>query len=376
MDGKLRTRESDQLASWWQPLPAASASGVTGATLRCELCPHACTLRPGERGACQVRRNIDGQLRLTTYGRATRIRLATVEQTSLYHFHPGAATLSLATVGCNLHCVYCANGDAAPAHGNDARAGIATADGIARAARAYGAQLLSLGDDDPVACAEYAIDTAIACRAHGLKTVAATAGYIRPAPARDLYAAFDAVNVGVKAFSDAAYARICGGHLSAVLDTLVLLRFETRCWLEISYVLIAGLNDTAGEIDALAGWIAHELGPEVPLHFSSLACGLRVNVPSPDAARSRSLLALARQRAIGAGLHHVYTKLPSDSEGATTFCPSCQAALIERHAQTAADLDLTEDGRCPYCHTPIAGYFDPLQRPRRNPRHVVQLLRR
>ena len=372
MAGRIEPADSPQAARWWRALPATATAG---AALRCELCPRECTLHAGERGACRVRRNVDGVLRLTTYGRAARFRIGSVEQAPLYHFHPGSASLSFATAGCNLACVYCAHGDAVSAPAADRRTEAASADGIARAALAYGARLLSL-DNDPVATAEYAIDVAIACRAHGLKTATATAGHIRPAAARELFAAFDAVNVGVKAFSESGYARLCGGQLQTVQETLCQLRFETRCWLEISYTLVPGYNDTAAEIGALASWIARELGADVPLHFSSLAFKTTANDAAAGSAARRDRLARARQQAIDCGLHYVYSGAARDSDGATTFCPQCQAALIERCGQTLTACDLTDDARCPYCQAPLAGYFGRLEQPRRAARAAVRLARR
>ena len=303
----------------------------------------------------------------TTYGRASGFRIAAVETAGFYHFHPGAATLSLATTGCNLACAYCASADApsaaATAHGAES----AGPEGVARAAQAYGARLVAFCDSDPVSCAEYAIDIAVACRAHGLKTLAVTAGYIMPPAAREFFASLDAVSVGVKAFRDTTYAQLCGGRLQPVLDTLCQLRFETRCWLEVGYALLPGYNDSPSEVGDLATWIVRELGADVPLHLAPHA----FKTHAGDA--GHMTLVRARQTAIDAGLQHVYTGRAKDSEGGTTFCATCQAALIERHAGAVVRNELGVDARCPYCRAPVAGYFARLAEPPGARHGVVRL---
>jgi pyruvate formate lyase activating enzyme len=349
-----RLRSTPATARWWQPLPTAAAGH---ADVLCELCPHACTLADGAPGACHVRRNVDGRLVSTTYGRASGFRIGTVETAGLYHFHPGAAALSLATTGCTLACAYCASGDApsAPVAGRATEA--VSPEGIAQAAQAYGARLVAFCDSDPASCAEYAIDIAVACRARGLKTLAMTAGYIMPPAARELFATLDAVRLGVKAFRETTYAQLCGGRLQPVLDTLCQLRFETRCWLEIGYALVPGYNDSPSEIGELAAWIVRELGADVPLHLAPHTFKTRAG----DA--GRQALAQARQAAIDAGLQHVYTQQAKDSEGGTTFCAHCAAALIERDAGSVIRGELGDDARCPYCRAPVAGYFARLAEP-------------
>ena len=140
---------------------------------------------------------------------------------------------------------------------------------IARAARDYGADAVAYTYNDPVIFAEYAIDTALACRELGIRNVAVTAGYIHPEPAREFFAVMDAANVDLKAFTDNFYHKLCVARLQPVLDTLAYIHHETECWLEITTLLIPGQNDSPQEINELATWVAKELGPDVPLHFSA-----------------------------------------------------------------------------------------------------------
>jgi pyruvate formate lyase activating enzyme len=164
----------------------------------------------------------------------------------------------------------------------------------------------------------------------------------------------DAANVDLKAFTEDFYHKLCVGHLQPVLDILVWIHHETDCWLEITTLLIPGQNDSADEINRLATWVARELGPDVPLHFTAFHPDWKMNDLPPTAS---STLAQARRIALDAGLHHVFTGNVHDSEGGTTFCPNCHAALIVRDWYEIHRYDLTADGRCPHCATTIAGRF-------------------
>ncbi|HAY27268.1 MAG TPA: AmmeMemoRadiSam system radical SAM enzyme, partial [Candidatus Accumulibacter sp.] len=248
----------------------------------------------------------------------------------------------------------------------------ASPQGIAGAAVAYGAQSVAFTYNDPVIFAEYAIDTALACHERGIRTVAVTAGYIHPEPAREFFAVMDGANVDLKAFTDDFYFRLCGGHLQPVLDILAYIHHETSCWLEITTLLIPGKNDSPTEIKALADWVARELGPQVPLHFTAFHPDWKMDDLPPTPA---STLTQARRIAIDAGLHYVYTGNVHDSEGGTTFCPGCQAALIERDWYNIRHHDLPADGRCPHCGTQIAGRFARFGKPFGPRRVPVRLLR-
>ena len=333
-------------ARWWHPL----ADG----RVQCDLCPRDCQLHAGQRGACFVRRNLDGALVLTTYGRSSGFCIDPIEKKPLNHFLPGSSVLSFGTAGCNLTCRFCQNWDISKAKDMDRLQDRASPRAIAAAARRYGADSVAYTYNDPVIFAEYAIDTALACRAAGIRNVAVTAGYIHPQPARELFAVMDAANVDLKAFSDDFYHRLCGGRLQPVLDLLAYLHHDTGCWLEITTLLIPGENDSDGELQALSSWIAGELGPDVPLHFTAFHPDWRLQErpPTPPATLQR-----ARRIARDAGLHHVYTGNVHDPAGGTTACPHCATPLIVRDWYAIRHYALTADGRCPQCATPLAGRF-------------------
>ena len=356
--------ESAHPGRWWH--------AIEDDRIQCDLCPRDCKLHAGQRGACFVRQNVDGRMILTTYGRSSGFCIDPIEKKPLNHFHPGSAILSFGTAGCNLACKFCQNWDISKSKDMDRLLDAASPQGIAGAAVAYGAQSVAFTYNDPVIFAEYAIDTALACHERGIRTVAVTAGYIHPAPAREFFAVMDGANVDLKAFTDDFYFRLCGGHLQPVLDILAYIHHETSCWLEITTLLIPGKNDSPAEIKSLADWVARELGPQVPLHFTAFHPDWKMDdLPATPA----STLTQARRIAIDAGLHYVYTGNVHDSEGGTTFCPGCQAALIERDWYHIRHHDLPADGHCPHCGTRIAGHFARFGKPFGPRRVPVRLLR-
>jgi pyruvate formate lyase activating enzyme len=226
---------------------------------------------------------------------------------------------------------------------------------IADAAVRAGAKSVAFTYNDPVIFAEYAMDVADACHARGIKTVAVTAGYIHDAPRRAFFAKMDAANVDLKAFTDEFYFKLCGAHLQPVLDTLAYLKHETDVWLEITTLLIPGKNDSDSELQAAADWIARELGPDVPLHYSAFHPDHKMgDIPAtPPATLTR-----AREIALAAGLHYVYTGNVHDERGGSTWCPSCHAPLVLRDWYRIDDYRLLPDGRCPDCGAPVAGRFE------------------
>ena len=340
--------ESAHPGRWWHALEDGR--------LQCDLCPRDCRLHEGQRGACFVRQARDGAMILTTYGRSSGFCLDPVEKKPLNHFHPGTPILSFGTAGCNLACKFCQNWDISKSRDMDRLMDAASPAAIAAAALRLEAPAVAFTYNDPVIFAEYAMDTALACREAGIRSVAVTAGYIHAEPRKEFFALMDAANVDLKAFTEDFYVKLCGGHLQPVLDTLAHIHHLTDCWLEITTLLIPGHNDSDREIAQLAGWIERELGPEVPLHFSAYHPDWKfLEAPeTPPATLSR-----ARRIARDAGLHFVYTGNVHDTAGGTTDCPRCHAPLIVRDWYTLKQYRLTASGACPDCGHQLAGRFGP-----------------
>lgn len=322
--------------------------------IQCDLCPRECRLRDGQRGFCFVRANVDDALVLTTYGRSSGFCVDPIEKKPLNHFLPGTSVLSFGTAGCNLGCKYCQNFEISKSREMDRLADQASPQQIADAAVAQGCSGVAYTYNDPVIFAEYAIDVAKACRAAGLANVAVTAGYVNPEARRDFFGAMDAANVDLKGFSDTFYQQLTGGRLGPVLDTLRYLVHETGVWTELTTLLIPGHNDSSSELRAMCTWIADELGPDVPLHFTAFHPDHRMrDIPgTPPRTLSR-----ARAIAMDAGLRYVYTGNVYDPTGQATHCPTCLTPVIRRDRYQIDDYQLDQRGRCAICGTTIPGRF-------------------
>jgi pyruvate formate lyase activating enzyme len=295
------------------------------------------------------------QIILTTYGRSSGFCIDPIEKKPLNHFYPGSSVFSFGTAGCNLACKFCQNWDISKSRDMDRLMDQASPEAIAITAQQHGCKSVAFTYNDPVIFAEYAMDTADACHARGIKTVAVTAGYISEPARQDFFSKIDAANVDLKAFSEEFYYKLTGAHLQPVLDTLIYLKHETDVWLEITTLLIPGKNDSDEEITEMCKWIKKELGADVPLHFSAFHPDYKMaDIP----ATPQATLIRARDIALKQGLHYVYTGNVHHIEGDTTFCPSCQSPLIVRDWYQINQYRLTEDGHCPDCGKAIAGKFD------------------
>jgi pyruvate formate lyase activating enzyme len=322
--------------------------------IQCDVCPRECRLREGQRGFCFVRACEEGELVLTTYGRSSGFCVDPIEKKPLDHFLPGTSVLSFGTAGCNLGCKFCQNWDISKSREWDTLADAASPQAIAETARRLGCRSVAFTYNDPVIFLEYAVDVADACHALGVKTVAVTAGYVSPGAREELFSHMDAANVDLKAFSDDFYETVCGGRLQPVLDTLEHVARETDVWLEVTTLLIPGLNDSDEEIGGLASWIRDRLGADVPLHFSAFHPDwkLRDRPPTPPETLTR-----AREIARAEGLHHVYTGNVHDPAGQSTYCAACGALLVERDWYEIGAWNL-ESGCCPACGEPCPGVFE------------------
>ncbi|WP_295392929.1 AmmeMemoRadiSam system radical SAM enzyme [uncultured Thiodictyon sp.] len=323
--------------------------------VQCDVCPRACQLREGQQGFCFGRSARDGAIVLDAYGRSSGFCVDPIEKKPLNHFLPGTPVLSFGTAGCNLACRFCQNWDMSKSRDQDTLAAAASPGLIARRALELGCRSVSYTYNDPVIFLEYAVDTAVACRALGLRNVAVTAGYVSPGAREALFAPMDAANVDLKGFTEDFYRRVCGGHLEPVLETLSYLRHETQVWFELTTLLIPGYNDSDAELDAMTAWILDHLGAEVPLHFTAYHPDwkLRDAPPTPPATLSR-----ARELACRNGLRYVYTGNVHDASGGSTWCHQCGALLIERDWYRLGHWGLDAAGRCTSCGTPCAGVFE------------------
>jgi len=295
---------------------------------------------------------------MATSGRTSGLSLDPIEKKPLYHFLPGQSVLSFGTAGCNLGCRWCQNWQMSTARNFDRLSFPSTPITITEAALRKQAAGVAFTYNDPVIYAEYAIEIAEAVHQAGLVNVAVTAGSINPQPRTDFFAVMDAANVDLKSLNPDFYRRYVGGHLEVVQETLRYLAHETSVWLEVTTLVIPGLNDSDSEITALSRWVATELGADVPLHLSAFHPAHRLTDRPPTPAVT---LRRARRIALAQGLNFVYTGNIIDEQGSTTGCPSCQTALIKRHGFEVNIADLGSEGLCGNCQARIPGVWSHCQ---------------
>jgi pyruvate formate lyase activating enzyme len=343
----------------WGPedsiVPARYWARLDDGRLECRLCPRLCRLHDGQRGLCFVRAARGDEMVLTTYGRSSGFCIDPIEKKPLNHFLPGSSVLSFGTAGCNLTCKFCQNWDISKSREIDTLADAATPEMLAKAAKHYGCRSVAFTYNDPIIFLEYAVDTAIACRAAGIKTVAVTNGYICPEPRAEFFAHMDAANVDLKAFTEDFYRKITGSALQPVLDTLVYLVNETDVWLELTTLLIPGENDSDAELDAMTAWVRENLGPDVPMHFTAFHPDFKMrDKPSTP----HATLLRARDIARRNGINYAFVGNVHDADASSTYCPGCGAKVIGRDWYSLGEWKLTDDGHCQGCGTTIAGVFD------------------
>ncbi len=312
-------------------------------------------MKEGQQGLCFVRGCKEGAVVLTTYGRSSGFCIDPIEKKPLNHFLPGTPVFSFGTAGCNLACRYCQNWDMSKSREMDTLADAASPEAIARKARELECRSVAFTYNDPVIFMEYATDTAEACHALGIKTVAVTAGYISPDPRVEFFRHIDAANIDLKAFSERFYHKLTGGHLQPILDTLIYLKEQTDVWIELTTLLIPGENDSDNEIEEMTRWVVTHLGDEVPMHFTAFHPSWKMlETPSTPA----ETLSRAREIAIKNGVNFAYTGNVHDRRGGSTWCPKCGQLLIERDWYQLGAWNLTQEGNCRFCGARCAGVFE------------------
>jgi len=331
-------------ALWWQR--------EDDGRLLCTLCPRFCRIGEGQAGFCYIRKNVGGKLYSLGYGTSTGFAIDPIEKKPLNHFFPGSEILSFGTAGCNLGCRFCQNWSISKAKLDEAQSRAVTPEIVVELAQRQGTPSIAFTYNDPVIWGEFVIDISRVARERGIQSVMVTAGYITPEARPEVFRHIDAANVDLKAFSERFYHKVTFSHLDPVLDTLKWLKNETDIWFEITNLMIPGENDDADETKRLCDWVTTNLGYSVPLHFTAFHPDFKmVDRPRTPA----STLKRARAIAQAAGVRYVYVGNVYDDEGQTTYCPSCQRALIRRSWHDLLEYNL-EGNRCP-CGAVIPGRF-------------------
>ena len=320
----------------------------------CELCPRGCVIPEGASGDCRIRVNLDGRLIATTYGRPSSIHIDPMEKKPLYHFRPASPVLSVATAGCNLHCLNCQNWQLSQRGGEEMETIYRLEPSeLVSLAQTEGCKSIAYTYSDPVVFYEYAYDSSKLAHAAGMNNVVVTAGFINRKPLKQLCRVLDASNTDLKAFDNGFYQRITSATLQPVLDSLVTQR-EEGVWLEVTNLVIPTLNDDLALIRRMAKWIRDSLGADTPLHFSRFTPMYRMRnlPPTPTTALER-----ARDEALDAGLHYVYIGNVFGHKGSNTYCPHDGTLLIRRTGFHVDEYHLTPGGQCPVCQEAIPGVW-------------------
>ena len=324
---------------------------LDGNRVHCFLCSQHCHIGPGEVGKCGVRQNREGRLWSLVYGKVIAEHIDPIEKKPLFHFHPGSRSYSIATMGCNLTCLFCQNSDISQvSEGTGTIFGQGVSAGkIVRRAEEAGCGSISYTYTEPTVFMEFALDVARSARERGLANVFVTNGYMSREALDEIGPHLDAANVDLKAFDDKFYRDMCGARLKPVLATLEGMK-EKGIWLEVTTLLVTDLNDSERELREIARFLVG-LGAEVPWHVSRFHPTYRLTDRGPTPVER---LRRAREIGLEAGLHYVYTgNVPGDS-GENTYCRSCGAVLIKRVGYSLKKLDLA-GAACGQCGAVLEG---------------------
>lgn len=324
-----------------------------GGEVQCRLCNHYCVTRDGRRGLCNVRENRGGLLHTLVYDKVVACHVDPIEKKPLFHFYPGSYAYSLGTVGCNFRCRFCQNADIAQMATDDNGRIVGksmTPEDIVESAVAAGCQSIAYTYTEPTVFFELAYATATAAHEQGVKNIFVTNGYMSGEALDMIHPVLDAANVDLKAFSDEFYKKQCSARLTPVLETLKKMK-TLGVFVEVTTLIIPGLNDDPAELKELAEFIATDLGNDTPWHVSRFHPTYRLTDLPPTPVKT---LLRARDIGIAAGLKNVYTGNIPGQEGEDTVCYGCGKILIKRMGFTVFENRI-ENSRCPDCGAVIYG---------------------
>lgn len=321
--------------------------------VRCNLCNHRCIIKNGRRGICNVRENRNGVLESLVYGKLIAQHVDPIEKKPLFHLLPGSLSYSIATVGCNFKCRFCQNADIAQMPSD--RGGMimgdrATPEDIVAAARMKNCLSIAYTYTEPTVYFEFAYETAKLAHQAGILNVFVTNGYMTPEAIEMIRPYLDAANVDLKAFKDDYYKTYCGARLAHVQETLRCMK-AAGILIEVTTLLVPGLNDNPDELKELAGFLAGSLGPETPWHISRFHPTYKLTDRPPTPVKT---LLNARDIGMAAGLKYVYLGNVPGENGENTYCDRCGELLIDRWGFQVRK-NYVENGCCKFCKAAIHG---------------------
>ncbi len=311
---------------------------VEGDRVRCVLCPNRCLIAPGKQGRCLGRKNIDGRLVAVNYGEVVSMAVDPIEKKPLYHFYPGADIFSVATYGCNLLCPFCQNWEIS----QEVVSGrFVSPEELLRLVQKSGSRFIAYTYTEPLIWFEYLLDAGRVMRGAGIKNVLVSNGMINPEPLQELLPLIDAMNIDLKSIREDFYRNYIKGDLNTVLETIRVAR--QFCHIELTNLLIPGMNDSDEEIAALTDFVAG-LGRDTVLHFSRYFPRYQEERAATPIRTLTRAAEIARRK-----LDYVYLGNAFVEERyRDTFCPGCGNLLVERSGYQGQVVGI-KDGNCQRC---------------------------
>ncbi len=318
----------------------------------CGICPHNCRLEPGATGICGVRKN-DGKGLIVPsyYGLVSGYAVDPIEKKPLYHFFPGSVILSVGSYGCNLKCDFCQNFSISQEFSVPQGRKIFPEEIIEDALKTDNNTGIAFTYNEPVVWPEFMRDIALRARDAGLRTVMVSNGYVNPAPLREMISYIDAFNIDLKFFRNENYKKYAGGTLDPVLKSISAIAKEGR-HLEITTLVIPGLNDSPSEMKSITSWIASETGKDTPFHISRYFPVFRRKTESTDPSKIDELHRIASET-----LSFVYAGNMSTTTLSDTYCPDCGTKVTSRSGYTTKHVRINSDGNCTKCGRKIYNYL-------------------
>ncbi len=317
--------------------------------VQCTLCPKFCTIRNNEIGDCGVRINKYGVLHSLVYAKPCSIAIDPIEKKPLYHFKPGSTIYSIGTVGCSLHCKFCQNFTTSQAKPEDIPHIDLPPKGAVEDATANSCKSIAFTYNEPTIFFEYALDIMKLAKKARIKNVIVSDGFTNPEPLKEWCKYLDAANIDLKAFNEKFYKDVCDAKLKPTLESLKILK-ENKIHLEITNLIIPGLNDNFEKIEEMCKWIKKNLG-NVPLHFSRFFPIYKILDREPTPLKTlEKAVDIAKKY-----LDFVYIGNVQAEEMNNTYCPSCKKILIERIFYQVIQNNI-KNGKCE-CGQEIPGVW-------------------
>lgn len=345
LPAKPITKTVPRVASYWNK--------IKDKIVQCSLCPRRCVINDGKRGLCTARINKDGILYTLGYGNPIAVHIDPIEKKPFFNVMPGGNTFSIAVAGCNMRCIFCQNWQISQARPDEVDAYDMPPETVVSEAIKNNCPFIVYTYTEPTIFYEYMLDISKLAHSKGLKNAMHTCGYINDEPLKELLKYMDAVNVDLKGFNEGFYQKMGAfAQLEPVLDTIKTIKKE-GVWLEITNLIIPGMNDDPEEIKKMCQWIKDNLGEDTPIHFSRFMPMFKLqNLPPTPISKLEEAYNIARS----VGLDYVYIGNVPGHPGENTFCPQCGKKVIGRIGYLVTENNI-KDEKCKFCGKKISGIW-------------------